>query len=88
MFDFSFTGFRISNMLIDPSGSFRRIICEQVLHHPPVSAFYADNEDFVFHGSIHPKLKFWGKSIEVHPKGVVTVELPKYVYLIIIIYIT
>ncbi|XP_032690019.1 oxysterol-binding protein-related protein 2 [Odontomachus brunneus] len=55
-----------------------RIICEQVSHHPPVSAFYADSEDFIFHGSIHPKLKFWGKSIEVHPKGVVTVELPKW----------
>ncbi|XP_071569289.1 oxysterol-binding protein-related protein 2 isoform X1 [Temnothorax longispinosus] len=55
-----------------------RIICEQVSHHPPVSAFYADSEDFIFHGSIHPKLKFWGKSLEVHPKGVVTVELPKW----------
>ncbi|XP_014475832.1 PREDICTED: oxysterol-binding protein-related protein 2 isoform X2 [Dinoponera quadriceps] len=55
-----------------------RIICEQVSHHPPVSAFYADSEDFIFHGSIHPKLKFWGKSIEVHPKGIVTVELPKW----------
>ncbi|XP_033208969.1 oxysterol-binding protein-related protein 2 isoform X2 [Belonocnema kinseyi] len=55
-----------------------RILCEQVSHHPPVSAFHADSEDFVFHGSIHPKLKFWGKSIEVHPKGVLTVELPKW----------
>ncbi|OXU27248.1 oxysterol-binding protein-related protein 2 isoform X3 [Nasonia vitripennis] len=55
-----------------------RIICEQVSHHPPVSAFHADSEDFVFHGSIHPKLKFWGKSIEIHPKGMVTVELPKW----------
>ncbi|XP_015588037.1 oxysterol-binding protein-related protein 2 isoform X2 [Cephus cinctus] len=55
-----------------------RIICEQVSHHPPVSAFHADSDDFIFHGSIHPKLKFWGKSIEVHPKGIVTVELPKW----------
>ncbi|XP_014220050.1 oxysterol-binding protein-related protein 2 isoform X2 [Copidosoma floridanum] len=55
-----------------------RIICEQVSHHPPVSAFHADSDDFIFHGSIQPKLKFWGKSIEVHPKGVVTVELPKW----------
>lgn len=47
-------------------------------HHPPVSAFHADSDDFVFHGSIHPKLKFWGKNIEVHPKGIVTVELPKW----------
>lgn len=55
----------------------RRIICEQVSHHPPVSAFHADSENFVFHGSIHPKLKFWGKSVEIQPKGTVTVELPK-----------
>lgn len=55
-----------------------RIICEQVSHHPPVSAFHADSENFVFHGSIHPKLKFWGKSVEIQPKGTVTVELPKW----------
>ncbi|CAG5097569.1 Similar to Osbpl2: Oxysterol-binding protein-related protein 2 (Mus musculus) [Cotesia congregata] len=55
-----------------------RILCEQVSHHPPVSAFHADSDDFIFHGSIHPKLKFWGKNIEIHPKGIVTVELPKW----------
>ncbi|XP_046742470.1 oxysterol-binding protein-related protein 2 [Diprion similis] len=55
-----------------------RIICEQVSHHPPVSAFHADSEDFIFHGSIHPKLKFFCKSVEIHPKGMVTVELPKW----------
>lgn len=54
-----------------------RIICEQVSHHPPVSAFHAESDEFVFHGTIHPKLKFWGTSIEIHPKGIVTVELPK-----------
>lgn len=53
-------------------------------HHPPVSAFHADSEDFVFHGSIHPKLKFWGKSIEIHPKGIVTVELPRSVYFLLL----
>ncbi|XP_016898081.1 oxysterol-binding protein-related protein 1-like isoform X2 [Cynoglossus semilaevis] len=53
---------------------------EQVSHHPPVSAFHAEGlkEDFVFHGSIYPKLKFWGKSIEAEPKGTITLELPKY----------
>lgn len=52
---------------------------EQVSHHPPVSAFQAEGlkEDFVFHGSIYPKLKFWGKSIEAEPRGVITLELPK-----------
>ncbi|XP_045905425.1 oxysterol-binding protein-related protein 1 isoform X2 [Micropterus dolomieu] len=57
-----------------------RLISEQVSHHPPVSAFHAEGlkEDFVFHGSIYPKLKFWGKSVEAEPKGIITLELPKY----------
>ncbi|XP_050314790.1 oxysterol-binding protein-related protein 2 [Anthonomus grandis grandis] len=55
-----------------------RIVCEQVSHHPPVSAFHAEGgDDWVFHGSIHPKLKFWGKSVEIQPKGTITVEFPK-----------
>ncbi|KAM6919500.1 oxysterol-binding protein-related protein 1-like [Lycodopsis pacificus] len=57
-----------------------RWVSEQVSHHPPVTAFQAEglNEDFVFHGSIYPKLRFWGKSIEAEPKGLITLELPKY----------
>ncbi|KAK5639621.1 hypothetical protein RI129_012113 [Pyrocoelia pectoralis] len=57
-----------------------RIICEQVSHHPPISAFHAEarNKEWTFHGSIHPKLKFWGKSVEIQPKGVVTVHFPKW----------
>ncbi|XP_028259616.1 oxysterol-binding protein-related protein 1 isoform X3 [Parambassis ranga] len=57
-----------------------RLLSEQVSHHPPVSAFHAEGleKDFVFHGSIYPKLKFWGKSVEAEPKGIITLELPKY----------
>ncbi|XP_017018456.1 oxysterol-binding protein-related protein 2 [Drosophila kikkawai] len=55
-----------------------RIVCEQVSHHPPVSAFHAESKDFKFHGTINPKIKFWGKSVEVNPKGTVTVEFPKW----------
>nr|XP_061790250.1 oxysterol-binding protein-related protein 1 [Nerophis lumbriciformis] len=57
-----------------------RLISEQVSHHPPVSAFHAEGlqQDFVFHGSIYPKLKFWGKSMQAEPKGVLTLELPKH----------
>ncbi|XP_062338482.1 oxysterol-binding protein-related protein 1 isoform X2 [Osmerus eperlanus] len=57
-----------------------RWMSEQVSHHPPVSAFHAEGlkEDFLFHGSIYPKLKFWGKSVEAEPKGVITLELPKH----------
>uniref|UniRef100_A0A8C6TCR4 Oxysterol-binding protein n=1 Tax=Neogobius melanostomus TaxID=47308 RepID=A0A8C6TCR4_9GOBI len=45
-----------------------RFISEQVSHHPPISAFHAESlsGDFVFHGSIYPKLKFWGKSLLRH----------------------
>lgn len=50
---------------------------KKVSHHPPISAFHADSPHFKFHGSIHPKLKFWGKSIEIQPKGTVTIELPE-----------
>ncbi len=61
-----------------------RIVCEQVGHHPPVSAFYADcgsagagsQPDFVFHGSVYPKPKFWGKSVEFQPKGTCSVDMP------------
>ncbi|KAG7455198.1 hypothetical protein MATL_G00254010 [Megalops atlanticus] len=57
-----------------------RLMSEQVSHHPPVSAFHVEgmNNDFVFHGSIYPKLKFWGKSVEAEPRGIITLELPKY----------
>ncbi|KAF4527966.1 hypothetical protein B566_EDAN014958 [Ephemera danica] len=54
------------------------VVCEQVSHHPPVSAFHADSQHFIFHGSIHPKLKFWGKDVAIQPKGMVTVELPRW----------
>ncbi|TWW57082.1 Oxysterol-binding protein-related protein 1 [Takifugu flavidus] len=57
-----------------------RLISEQVSHHPPVSAFHAQSlkEEFEFHGSIYPKLKFWGKSVEAEPKGTMTLELLKH----------
>lgn len=56
-----------------------RFISEQVSHHPPISAFYSEglNQDFMFHGSIYPKLKFWGKSVEAEPRGTITLELLK-----------
>lgn len=56
-----------------------RWISEQVSHHPPVSAFHAQSlkEEFEFHGSIYPKLKFWGKSVEAEPRGTMTLELLK-----------
>ncbi|ELU10803.1 hypothetical protein CAPTEDRAFT_156226 [Capitella teleta] len=55
-----------------------RIYCEQVSHHPPVSAFHVDSPIYEFSGSVLPKLKFWGKSVEVTPKGIVTLHLKRH----------
>jgi len=49
-----------------------------VSHHPPVSALQVISEDFVFHVTVQPKMKFWGKGIEIQPKGVVTLKFPKH----------
>lgn len=53
-----------------------RMVAEQVSHHPPISAFHADSAEFAMHGWLYPKLKFWGKSIEIQPKGKMTIEMP------------
>jgi hypothetical protein len=58
-----------------------KIICEQVSHHPPISAFHTEsikNNDWEFYGFINPKIKFWGKSVEIYPKGKLTLKLKKY----------
>lgn len=55
-----------------------RMICEQVSHHPPISAYHAESKHFELHGSCHPKLKFWGKSVEIKPEGMITLKLLKH----------
>jgi hypothetical protein len=47
---------------------------------PPVSAFQnesTNNNNWKFYGTVNPKVKFWGKSMEVKPLGLLTVELGK-----------
>ena len=64
-------------------------VCEQVSHHPPISAYYAEsirptqNENKVrwaYHGSINPfmKINFLHACIEAYPEGIQTVELPEH----------
>ncbi|XP_070778773.1 oxysterol-binding protein-related protein 7-like [Enoplosus armatus] len=53
-------------------------ISEQVSHHPPVSACYAESENFTFWQDQRWKNKFWGKSMEIISSGLVNVSLPKY----------
>lgn len=66
-----------------------RMVCEQVSHHPPISAYYAEsirptqNENKVrwaYHGSINPfmKINFLHACIEAYPEGIQTVELPEH----------
>lgn len=55
-----------------------RFVSEQVSHHPPISACYADSRNFKFWQDMRIKTKFWGKSMEIQPLGLVNVVLPKY----------
>ncbi len=54
-----------------------RIVLEQVSHHPPISAWHAESPHFVMRGSINPRLRFWGKSIEVKPEGSLELTLKR-----------
>ncbi|KAK2189996.1 hypothetical protein NP493_89g01015 [Ridgeia piscesae] len=53
-------------------------VSEQVSHHPPISSCYCESKNFVFWQDIRIKSKFWGKSLEIQPVGIVNVKLPKY----------
>ncbi|KAM4623541.1 oxysterol-binding protein-related protein 7 [Polymixia lowei] len=55
-----------------------RLISEQVCHHPPISACHADSDNFSFWQDQRWKNKFWGKSLEIMPTGMVNVTLPRY----------
>jgi hypothetical protein len=55
-----------------------RIFAEQVSHHPPISAAVAEGREWHFWGHAHVKNKFWGKSLEIYPSGVLSLKFPKY----------
>ncbi|XP_042363906.1 oxysterol-binding protein-related protein 7 [Plectropomus leopardus] len=55
-----------------------RFVSEQVCHHPPISACHADSDNFSFWQDQRWKNKFWGKSLEILPTGMVNVTLPRY----------
>ncbi|XP_051522756.1 oxysterol-binding protein-related protein 7 isoform X2 [Myxocyprinus asiaticus] len=55
-----------------------RYISEQVSHHPPISACHAESDNFNFWQDQRWKNKFWGKSLEIIPTGMVNVTLKKY----------
>ncbi|XP_072229711.1 oxysterol-binding protein-related protein 7 [Leuresthes tenuis] len=53
-------------------------ISEQVCHHPPISACHAQSENYCFWQDQRWKNRFWGKSLEIVPTGMVNVTLPRY----------
>ncbi|KAM6964428.1 oxysterol-binding protein-related protein 7 isoform 1-T2 [Tautogolabrus adspersus] len=55
-----------------------RLISEQVCHHPPISACHAESDNFSFWQDQRWKNKFWGKSLEILPTGMVNVTLPRF----------
>ena len=55
-----------------------RYVAEQVSHHPPVSCCHCHSKSFVHEQVFHAKIKFWGKSMEVHPEGYSRVTLTKF----------
>ncbi|KAK2820699.1 hypothetical protein Q5P01_023658 [Channa striata] len=55
-----------------------RAISEQVCHHPPISACHAESDNFSFWQDQRWKNKFWGKSVEILPTGMVNVTLPRF----------
>lgn len=50
-------------------GSPVRTLAQQVSHHPPISALIADSDYFIYSGSVNPKIKFWGRTVEIQPDG-------------------
>ncbi|KAJ2655558.1 Oxysterol-binding protein 4 [Coemansia sp. RSA 1200] len=61
----------------DPEFGQTKFICEQVSHHPPVSAFFFENANAGIYGSGHfsQKSKFKGTSMKVVQEGRVTLRM-------------
>ncbi|KAF9269762.1 hypothetical protein L218DRAFT_890596 [Marasmius fiardii PR-910] len=52
-----------------------RYFSEQVCHHPPISACWAESPSWNYYGEIDAQNKFMGKSFEIRPTGVAHAEL-------------
>ena len=69
------------------SDKFFRICCEQVSHHPPISAYHAESikptnfgPKWKYYGSVNPhmKLNILNACVEAFPEGIQTIELPEW----------
>ncbi|KAG6906987.1 hypothetical protein DXG01_011063 [Tephrocybe rancida] len=52
-----------------------RYYSEQVSHHPPISACWAEAPAWHYYGEVDAQNKFMGKSFEIRPTGIAHVEL-------------
>ncbi|KAH8829083.1 Oxysterol-binding protein-domain-containing protein [Flagelloscypha sp. PMI_526] len=52
-----------------------RYVSEQVSHHPPMSACWAESAKWHYYGEVDAQNKFMGKSFEIRPTGVAHAEL-------------
>lgn len=68
--------YEVSSTLSD--GTIVRALTQQVSHHPPISAYHAESDYFLYTGSIHPKMRFWGRTVEVHPEGLNRIYLKRH----------
>lgn len=59
-------------------GSKVKALAQQVSHHPPITAAYSESGNFIYNGSVNPKIKFWGRSVEVQPDGQCRIYLKRH----------
>lgn len=52
-----------------------RYMSEQVSHHPPMSACWAESPHWRYYGEVDAQNKFMGKSFEIRPTGIAHAEL-------------
>ncbi|CCL99978.1 uncharacterized protein FIBRA_02003 [Fibroporia radiculosa] len=52
-----------------------RYMSEQVSHHPPISACWAESPHWRYYGEVDAQNKFMGKSFEIRPTGIAHAEL-------------
>lgn len=52
-----------------------RYVSEQVSHHPPISACFAESPTWEYMGCVDAKSKFMGRTFEIRPTGVAHVQM-------------
>ncbi|EPQ61347.1 hypothetical protein GLOTRDRAFT_69725 [Gloeophyllum trabeum ATCC 11539] len=52
-----------------------RYVSEQVSHHPPISACWAESPSWNYYGEVDAQNKFMGKSFEIRPTGIAHADI-------------